>query len=91
MGLLTVNLRPWARVRITSRDAAATVPAEPQLTPFTLPLLPGEYTLLRKTAASRRATEVSVKVEAGKATVISRDMPGFSPDRTVDALLGTNR
>ena len=88
---LTVNLRPWARVRITSRDTSGAVPAEPQLTPFMVSLLPGEYTLIAENDGITPRTEFSVTVEPGKVTLVSRDMPGFSPDRTVDALLGTNR
>ena len=54
-------------------------------------LLPGEYTLIAENDGITPRTEFSVTVEPGKVTLVSRDMPGFSPDRTVDALLGTNR
>jgi serine/threonine protein kinase len=87
---VTVNLAPWARVRITPADSGVPAP-EQQITPFTVSLPPGEYTLHAENGGLTDAETFPITVKPGEPLVVSRPMKGFDANRVVSTLLGTQR
>jgi hypothetical protein len=89
---VTVDLQPWARVRIVAQAGAAgkyqALPTTPLVTPFTIPLLPGDYVMECENGGLTPPLSLQVSVAVGQNQFISRAMPGFDPRRVVDALLG---
>jgi hypothetical protein len=90
MSALTVNLRPWARVRLRPVASDVETPA-PQTTPFTITVPAGEYVLEAENGGLTPPFKVTLRLEGGKVRTISQDMPGFNADRVLDALLGPAR
>jgi hypothetical protein len=85
--LVTVDIRPWARVRIM--DADGTAQGATYTTPFAIALAPGRYTLQCENGGLTRPLTLPVTVTAGSPVVVSRAMPGFDAARIVDTLLGS--
>jgi serine/threonine protein kinase len=83
---VTVDFRPWARVHIVGLSGAA-APAGQFTTPFTVPLPAGKYRLEGENGGLTQADQVEIEVRPGQPLAISREMPGFQPDRLVDRLL----
>jgi hypothetical protein len=69
-------------------DTSVTVPADAELTPFTVTLPPGEYILRAENGGLTNAFEVRVQLEPGKPSTVSRELPGFNPDTIIEKLLG---
>lgn len=86
---VTIDVLPWARVRIVPVGHDAAVPSESLLTPFTVSLVPGEYRLECENDGLSPRTVLPVTVAAGKPSTITRQMQGFNPARVVDTLLGS--
>jgi hypothetical protein len=84
---LTVDIRPWARVRILSGDGAAPSTGT-YTTPFAVALAPGKYTLQMENGGLTKPLEVEVTLTEGSPVTISRNMPGFDAGLVVDSLLG---
>jgi hypothetical protein len=93
---VTIDFRPWARVRIVPADQQAQfqgrpleaiLPQEALETPFTIALPPGSYELIGENGGVTTALRLPIVVEPGQPQFISRPMPGFDPDRVVDSLL----
>jgi hypothetical protein len=88
---LVVDLKPWARVTITSADSTTQVPTGPQVTPFAIPLPPGRYLIRAENGGLSRSFEREITLSAGQQTTLMEVMPGFDANRIVDALAGQDR
>ena len=84
---VTVDIRPWARVRIVPATAGVEVPTEPLYTPFTIDLPPGDYSFECENGGLTKAVTYPLKVATGKPQFLVRTMPGFDAAKVVDALL----
>jgi tRNA A-37 threonylcarbamoyl transferase component Bud32/tetratricopeptide (TPR) repeat protein len=89
---VTIDVHPWARVTITSA-AGAKVGKEPLITPFTIPLDPGEYTL---TCVNDRLSPpitdtFRITVREGQPQTLSRPLRGFDTERLLNSLLGPRK
>jgi hypothetical protein len=87
MAVLTVDFRPWARVRIIPADSSVKVPEEAMLTPFVITLPAGDYTLRAENDGLTGPREITVKLAEGEVRPVSEQMPGFRADTLVDQLL----
>ena len=87
MAVMTVDFRPWARVRIIPADSSVKVPEEAMVTPFVITLPAGEYTLRAENDGLTNPTDVPVKLVEGEVRPVSVQMPGFRADAIVDQLL----
>jgi len=92
--VITIDLQPWARVRIVRQDTSPSsagdlaLPSDPLLTPFTISLPPGDYTLQCENGGITASLTLPLRVEGGQSQIVSRAMPGFNPNQVVDTLLG---
>jgi hypothetical protein len=89
---VTIDVHPWARVTITSA-AGAKVGKDPLITPFTIPLDPGEYTL---TCVNDRLSPpitdtFRITVREGQPQTLSRPLRGFDTERLLNSLLGPRK
>ena len=84
---VTVDIRPWARVRIVPATDGVEVPTEPLYTPFTIDLPPGDYSFECENGGLTRAVTYPLTVATGKPQFVIRTMPGFDAAKVVDALL----
>ena len=84
---VTVDIRPWARVRIVPATDGVEVPKEPLYTPFTIDLPPGDYAFECENGGLTRAVTYPLTVATGKPQFLIRTMPGFDAAKVVDALL----
>jgi serine/threonine protein kinase len=89
---VTIDVHPWARVTITSA-AGAKVGKDPLITPFTIPLDPGEYTL---TCVNDRLSPpitdtFRITVREGQPQTLSRPLRGFDTGRLLNSLLGPRK
>jgi hypothetical protein len=83
---VTVDFRPWARVRIEDTDGADV--GDVSVTPFVVSLPPGRYVLHAENGGVTDAVQVPIEVRADEALVVNEVMPGFDADRLVDRLIG---
>jgi hypothetical protein len=88
MSTVYIDLRPWARVKITTSIPNVTLPAEAQYAPFAIDLPAGDYTLEAENGGVNRATTFQLKVAEGGAQTYVRSMPGFNATKVVESLLG---
>ena len=86
--LVSVDVLPWARVRIVPASANADVPKEPLVTPFTIQLPPGNYRLECENGGVSTRSVFSITVEPGRPLSLTRPMTGFNAEQVVQALLG---
>lgn len=85
---VTVDMLPWARVRIFPVGHQAKVPEQSLLTPFTIALAPGNYRLECENDGISPRTILPITVVADRPLTISRKMNGFNAAKLVDTLLG---
>jgi hypothetical protein len=90
---VSVNLLPWARVSIKASDPNAKVPTEAQMTPFSIDLPPGQYTLEVLNGVTQAREQIPLTVKPGVPTQqVQRALRGFNPDTVVNTLMnGQNR
>ncbi|MGQ0735153.1 MAG: protein kinase domain-containing protein [Acidobacteriota bacterium] len=88
---VTIDIRPWARVKIVAAKEGMTVPAEPQYAPFTVELAAGDYVLECENGGLTRPSSFKVTITEGKAQFIVRTMPGFNATKAVDAILSQGK
>ncbi len=89
--LVSVDILPWARVRIVPVVAGVNVPGELLITPFTVQLPPGDYRLECENGGVSTRSVFPIKVEAGRPLTVTRTMSGFNADQVVGTLLGDQR
>ena len=88
MSTVYIDIRPWARVKITTTMANVTLPAEPQYVPFAIDLPAGDYTLEAENGGVNRPTTFQLKVAEGGPQSYVRVMQGFNATKVVESLLG---
>ena len=88
MSTVYIDIRPWARVKITTSIPNVTLPAEAQYVPFAIDLPAGDYNLEAENGGLNRATTFQLKVAEGGAQSYVRSMPGFNATKIVESLLG---
>lgn len=89
--VVSIDVLPWARVRIVPVGHTAPVPKEALLTPFSVELAPGAYRLECDNDGISPPSVFPITVEAGRPLSVSRAMPGFDPSRLVETLAGPRR
>jgi eukaryotic-like serine/threonine-protein kinase len=87
LGTLSVDAQPWARVTITSASAQNSTTG-PLVTPFSVPLSPGEYVLRLENGSLSQPLSRRVRIDAKKQNLVHVTMPGFNSERVVTELLG---
>lgn len=88
MSTVYIDIRPWARVKITSATPNPAIPADTFYVPFAVDLPPGDYNLEAENGGVSRATTFQLKVAPGGAQSFVRAMPGFNATKVVESLLG---
>ena len=88
MSTVYIDIRPWARVKITSATPNPAIPADTFYVPFAVDLPPGDYNLEAENGGVNRATTFQLKVAPGGAQSFVRAMPGFNATKVVESLLG---
>jgi serine/threonine protein kinase len=88
MSTVYIDIRPWARVKITTSIPNVTLPTEPQYVPFALDLPAGDYTLEAENGGVNRPTTFQLKVAEGGPQTFVRTMQGFNATKIVESLLG---
>jgi hypothetical protein len=88
MSTVYIDIRPWARVKITTSIPNVTLPAEAQYVPFAIDLPAGDYNLEAENGGLNRAMTFQLKVAEGGAQSYVRSMPGFNATKIVESLLG---
>ena len=83
LATLSVNLLPWAQVRIVRSDGSV---ADTLSTPFSIELVEGSYTLEASNAGLAPLT-LPITLVAGVPFSVNQAMPGFDAARLVDSLL----
>ena len=98
MTSVVIDIRPWARVRITAAPPAegqtaappaVQLPVEARFAPFTIDLPAGDYLLECENGGLNRTTTIPLKVAEpqGRPQFFTRNMPGFNSTKVVDSLL----
>jgi hypothetical protein len=98
MTSVVIDIRPWARVRITvappaegqtATPPAVQLPVEARFAPFTIDLPAGDYLLECENGGLNRAATIPLKVAEpqGRPQFFTRTMPGFNSTKIVDSLL----
>jgi serine/threonine protein kinase len=92
MSLVSIDIRPWAHVRIAGLGTA-TPPdhADPYVTPFLVSLAPGKYRLDCENGGLTPNASFEITVEAGQPLHFSQAMTTFDPDQLVTKLLGPGK
>ena len=88
MSTVYIDIRPWARVKITTSIPNVTLPTEPQYVPFAIDLPAGDYTLEAENGGVNRPTTFQLKVAEGGPQTFVRAMQGFNATKIVESLLG---
>jgi serine/threonine protein kinase len=88
---VSVDVMPWARVRIVAVGHDAAVPSAPLETPFTVELAPGDYRLECENDGVSPRTVFPITVTAGRSLTVNRTMRGFNAADVVDSLAGPRR
>jgi hypothetical protein len=83
---VTIDAVPWARVRITPA-AESGQPVE-GVTPLVVQLAEGDYRVELANDAGPVSLPDVLRVRAGQENAIRVTMPGFDPDKAIDAILG---
>jgi serine/threonine protein kinase len=84
---VTVDVRPWARVRVVSRTSSGQ-PIQTAATPFVLTLSPGEYVLECENGGLTPPESFPLRVEPGMPQVLSLAMKGFDAESVLTSLFG---
>ena len=90
--LVSIDIRPWARVRIAGLGSA-TPPerADAYVTPFLVSLAAGKYRLDCENGGLTPTATFEISVEAGQPLHFSQAMTAFDPDQLVTKLLGPGK
>jgi serine/threonine protein kinase len=89
---VTVDVRPWARVRISRVDASTTsTPLPVQTTPFVVSLPPGHYLLDCENGGLTSRATFDLNVTPGAPIAFTQTMPGFDVEQILTRLLGSGR
>ena len=87
---VTIDIQPWARVRILDATGAEVLPA-PLATPLSVSLPPGRYTLDCENGGLTARASFSLEVGSDRPTLVRLVMPGFDADAALRNLLGPPR
>jgi len=87
---VTIDIQPWARVRILDATGAEVLPA-PLATPLSVSLPPGRYTLDCENGGLTARASFSLEVGSDRPTLVRLVMPGYDADAALRNLLGPPR
>ena len=87
LATLSVNLLPWAQVRIVRSDGSV---ADTLSTPFSIELVEGSYTLEASNAGLAPLT-LPITLVAGVPFSVNQAMPGFDANQLVNSLLARGK
>ena len=87
---VSVDLQPWARVRILDAKGVA-VNSSPLTTPFLYSLAPGDYKFEAENGGISSPETFDVRIDPDRPKVINRPMRGFDVEKTLNGLLGPPR
>jgi hypothetical protein len=81
--LVTLNALPWARVRLKARngDGAGATVGEELITPCTVELAEGAYTVDLENGGLTPPLTREIEVDAGAPNAFVFTMPSFDPER----------
>jgi serine/threonine-protein kinase len=84
-GRVAVNIQPWAEIREIRDSKGTKVPSPFSMTPCSIELPPGKYTILVENPRFGKDTLV-VEIRGNETTIVNAKLKGFDYARAVDSL-----
>jgi len=91
--IVTINVLPWARVKLTPLTKGISLPVIPEkerITPCSFSLPEGEYSVELSNDSVLQPVQKTIKIQSGAANSFVFTMPAYDPRKAFAKIRGTN-